>query len=153
MADNQEHLRTEEDVEEILRLAIRQSPFGGDTLRERLQSSADELGISPEALARAEAEWAAQNQHKQESEQDLVDRRAFHKMRVGDFVKHLGSYVAVNAFLTFIDFRDGNLGWAFWPIMGWGIAIVTHLFSLFGHGQEEEKEFRKWQKKRRGRKS
>ena len=148
MAEGFDPLRSDEDVEEILRLAVRSGDFGGADLRERLVSSATELGISPEALAQAEEQWRAQKQRQVTAEQDRLDRKMFRKIRVGDFVSHLGSYLAVNGFLYWLDWRDGHLTWVQWPIMGWGIAIAIHAFSLLGHDRDNERDYQRWRKKR-----
>ncbi len=48
-------------------------------------------------------------------------------------------------FFTFIDFTDGSraLEWAFFPIFGWGIAVIIsclRAFDFFGLGEKWEKE-------------
>ena len=148
MAEGFDPLKSDEDVEEILRLAVRSGDFGGADLRERLESSASELGISPEALAHAEEQWRAQKQTQVTLEQDKLDRKLFRKIRVGDFVSHLGSYLAVNGFLFWLDWRDGHVTWVQWPIMGWGIAIVIHAFSLLAHDRDNERDYQRWRKRR-----
>lgn len=153
MAEGFEPIKTDEDVEEILRLAVRNTGTGGESLRDRLKVSATELGISDEALAEAENLWKARKQGEISREQEQEERKLFRKMRIGDFITHFGTYAAINGFLFFIDSRKGGIDWAFWPLFGWGIAIVIHLFTLFAHGEEQEAEFLKWQKKRRKRKS
>ncbi|MCA0361946.1 MAG: hypothetical protein LCH41_12960 [Armatimonadetes bacterium] len=56
MSNSSEHLQSDSDVEAILGLAMEKS--GTTTsLRDRLQATAQELGISPEALAEAEEEY------------------------------------------------------------------------------------------------
>ena len=153
MADGFEPLKSDEDIEEILRLAVRDVGFDGGNLRDRLNASASELGISADALAQAEKQWIDRRQGELSKEQELEDRKLFKKMRVGDFVSHLGSYLAVNAFLFWIDFRDGGITWAYWVLFGWGIGIVASLFTLFGHGADQERDFQRWQKKRRKKES
>lgn len=50
-----------------------------------------------------------------------------------EFYGHLATYLVVNAiFLTMNLLSDpGNL-WFFWPLLGWGIGIVSHATSVFG---------------------
>jgi len=153
MADGFEPLKSDEDIEEILRLAVRDVGFDGGNLRDRLNASASELGISADVLAQAEKQWIDRRQGELTKEQELEDRKMFKKLRVGDFVSHLGSYLAVNAFLMFIDLRKGGIDWAFWPLLGWGIGLFIHMFSLFGHGADQERDFQRWQKKRRKKES
>ncbi|MBA5630191.1 histidine kinase [Moheibacter lacus] len=57
------------------------------------------------------------------------------KKRVEDlqgFYWNLASYIIVNLFFTFLDMRDGDYDWAFWPLMGWGIGIAFHAIETFG---------------------
>jgi hypothetical protein len=150
MPEGQDHLQSDEDVEEILRMAVRTEGTPGQSLRERLNVSASELGISPETLARAEQQWIAKRQGVQDAEVEREERRQFRRIRIGDFVGHLATYVAVNGFLLWLDLRgDGVINWAFWPIAGWGIAIFIHAVTSLVPGADEERDFRRWQKKRR----
>lgn len=48
------------------------------------------------------------------------------------FYWNLASYVIINAFLHFLDLKDGSYQWAFWPLMGWGIGIAFHAIEVFG---------------------
>ena len=153
MAEGFEPIKTDDDVDEILKLAVRTSGSEGGDLRGRLQVSATELGISEEALAEAERQWLSNKKAELDRETENEDRKLFKKMQRGDFVSHFGTYLAVNAFLFWIDFRDGQLGWVYWVLFGWGIPIVIHLFTLFAHNAEQEREFQKWQKKRHKRRS
>ncbi|MBL8064913.1 MAG: 2TM domain-containing protein [Chthonomonadaceae bacterium] len=148
MADGYEPLKSDEDVEEILRLAVRGSNLEGASLRDRLTNSARELGISDDELARAEATWARQMADKHSVESEWNDRKLYRKLRFGDFLTHFGTYAVINAFLFWIDFRDGSVGWSYWAIFGWGIAVAIHFVSLFAHGQSSEQEFQRWRKKR-----
>jgi hypothetical protein len=49
------------------------------------------------------------------------------------FYIHLGVYLLVNLllFLLNIIVMPDDL-WFYWVILGWGIAIVAHAFSVFG---------------------
>ena len=66
-------------------------------------------------------------------ESDERYRRA--KRRVGvlkGFYIHLATYIAVMALLFLIDFLTGGVWWFYWPLLGWGIGIVAHAFTVFG---------------------
>jgi hypothetical protein len=70
------------------------------------------------------------------SEEEIKYQRA--KARVAalrKFYMHLGIYVLVNLslFLRNILMSPDNL-WFYWPLLGWGIAIAIHAFSVFGIG-------------------
>lgn len=76
-----------------------------------------------------------------------------------DFYKHLMTYVLVCGLLVVIDLADSDTGadtfiglnWAYWPIFGWGIAIVIHAFSTFVpmRGWEERKAQQIYEKEQR----
>lgn len=152
MAEEQEHLQSEEDLEEILRLAVRRSPFDGD-LRARLRQNAEELGITAEQLAAAEAEYALRKQEderlRREREAYEADLAAFRKSRWSGFYRSLASYLAINGFIHAINWAtsggDMRPYWAVWPLLGMGIGIVSHLARLvFSSREEDERKFRKW---------
>ena len=60
-------------------------------------------------------------------------RRAKRRVRVlKGFYIHLATYIAVMALLLLIDFLTGGGWWFYWPLLGWGIGIVAHAFTVFG---------------------
>lgn len=131
---------SEDDAQEILRLAAR-TPQPGGMSRDQMASVASELGISPEALAAAELEFRNQQQARLEASAEAEQKRLFQRKRVGDFIGHLVTYVSVNAFLIFIWSRSA--GSSFWPgyvLGGWGIGVIAQLASLF-MPSEFEKEW------------
>ncbi len=48
------------------------------------------------------------------------------------FYWNLASYLIINAFLHFLDLKDGSYDWAYWPLLGWGIGIAFHAIEVFG---------------------
>jgi hypothetical protein len=48
------------------------------------------------------------------------------------FYTHLVAYVIVNAFLFLVDLLTGLEGWFFYPLLGWGIGLLTHAFYVYG---------------------
>jgi len=132
-----ESLRTGEDVDAILRIALQREHGSTDELRERLVRSADELGISPEALARAEEEYRIASK---------IDN--FMQAKKAGFQAHLVSYVSVNVLLNVIWFltsRNGNM--MYWPgivLAAWGIGIASHYFFRNQRPAVTDKHFQKW---------
>jgi len=66
-----------------------------------------------------------------------------------EFYGHLITYVLVCTLLVFIDLVNNSptdteflgLSWAYWPILGWGVAIVIHAINtFFGFSQWEERK-------------
>ncbi|MBE9166675.1 2TM domain-containing protein [Pleurocapsales cyanobacterium LEGE 06147] len=66
-------------------------------------------------------------------ESDERYRRAKRRVRVlKGFYIHLATYIGVIALLFFIDFLTGGGWWFYWPLLGWGIGIIVHGFTVFG---------------------
>ena len=52
------------------------------------------------------------------------------------FYIHLGVYILVNLFLFLLNIITApDHLWFFWPLLGWGIAIVAHGFNVLGSGR------------------
>ena len=48
------------------------------------------------------------------------------------FYIHLVVYVVVNAFLFLLNITmSPDVLWFYWPLLGWGIALVLHAISVF----------------------
>lgn len=65
------------------------------------------------------------------------ERARLRARRLREFYGHLGIYVAVCLGLVVIDLATGSAGstfiglnWAFWPILGWGLAVAIHGISV-----------------------
>ena len=81
------------------------------------------------------------------NEQDTKYKKAKAKVEaLKGFYVHLGVYIIINLGLFIINMlaSPGRL-WFFWPLIGWGIAIILHALRVFGPGRylgadwEEEK--------------
>lgn len=149
----EEHLKSDDDIEAILHLAVQQNTTSEQDLRARLLSAADELGLTPSQIEAAEIAYREERARKAVQVQTEVEDselwKQFRKTQVSDFISHLGTYAAVNAFLVWLDLGQGNgLNWAYWPIAGWGIAIAIQAFSLIASQSSDNlDEFQKWKKK------
>lgn len=94
------------------------------------------------------------------AEQDPAMEKARERAReLKDFYKHLITYVLVCSLLVVIDLADSDVGsetflglnWAYWPIFGWGIAVIIHALSVFiPLGDWEERKARKIYEKEQG---
>lgn len=145
---NEHRLESDQDVEEILRLAVRHpGENSAADLRQRLQQTASELGISPADLARAEKRYFEGKSVKDELKEYDEERRRGARM-------HLISYIAVNLGLLGINIAT-ELGsksfelWSLFPLMGWGIGLMIHLGSVyFVKPSITDDEFQEWRRKR-----
>ena len=49
------------------------------------------------------------------------------------FYFHLITYILVNAVLVVINLLlTPEYLWCIWPLMGWGVGLIIHAFSVFG---------------------
>lgn len=115
-------------------------------MRERLNAAADELGLTPEQVAEAEKKYFIEQQEKAEFEE-------FKKHQRSDYFEHLGAYLGVNAVLFVINYMTaGQISWAWWVLLAWGIGIVVGFPSAFMvNGNSFQNEFKQWQKRKRRR--
>lgn len=132
----------EDEAEQILLLAARRSSSGAMS-REQLLAAAAEAGIAPEAVHEAETEY-------RERSAEVKERLEYDKHVKHEFRTHLAMYLLVNGGLLFLDIKgDGNLGWAYWPVIGWGLGMIAHAWMTFAKGSDDyEKEFRRWRAKK-----
>lgn len=108
---------------------------------DRLKATAEELGISEDALMQAEEE--VRHQRAVEAE-----RREFLQERKSGYIGHLAAYIIVNSFLVAMSVRGGN-AWFWGPLLGWGIGLAFHtLGTYFPSKKELDKEFAEWRTKR-----
>ncbi len=144
MADRTDALTTEEDVDEVLKLALRMQGRADEDLRSRLVAAAEELGISPEELASAEAEYVL---NKEERKEFLE----FKQRQVREFREHFFAYITINTLLVAINFITAEtVNWAIWPILGWGIGLAFHAWGSLNSGSESfQEEFANFRRKRR----
>lgn len=69
---------------------------------------------------------------------EAMERARQRARQLRDFYGHLITYVVICALLVAIDLVTGDTGptflglnWAYWPIIGWGIAVLIHAISVF----------------------
>lgn len=135
---------TEEQAEEILRLAARKTGLTPQSnVRESMRRTAAELGISEQALEEAEREYLAESARRNELEE-------FRQYRLRGWRAHLTSYVCVNAMLMLINvFTSPNEFWAVMPLLGWGIGMAIHTVNALSRNiDENDREFLEWRQTR-----
>jgi hypothetical protein len=140
-----ETLKTGEDVDAILRIALRQEHGSADELRDRLNRSADELGISPDALAKAEALYLAEGEKIEQERNAETKLKKFMKAKMEGFKAHLYTYLSVNFMVTVIwALSSRHSSWIGYVWAGWGIAILLHLVFAKHPATISEPDFQKW---------
>jgi len=72
-------------------------------------------------------------------EEDYKEYEKYQKAKkqveeIKGFYGHLGSFVAVNLFLIFINLKySPEYLWFFWPLLGWGIGLLFHGMRVFNY--------------------
>jgi hypothetical protein len=67
-------------------------------------------------------------------EYDRYQRAKKQVEEIKGFYGHLVSFLAVNAFLLFINLKYSPQElWFFWPLLGWGIGLILHGMKAFNY--------------------
>jgi hypothetical protein len=122
---------TQEEVNEILKRALRQQSLRGSQLSHaELVEMANEVGIDRDSLEAATADLAQSRASElvQSTEaRELAEERARGFTR---FVSSLFTYLIVGAMLYFIALKTGG-NWFFWPIFVFAIVLAFQLRAIF----------------------
>lgn len=129
----------QEDIQQILNLAIARQASGGEFSRAQLMEIAAELGISTDTLQEAEQEWLIQ-------QKEGLKRQEFNRFRRRKLQKRVGKYVIVNSFLVGIDLiSTGEAYWSLYILLFWGLGLGLNIWNTYQlQGEEYEQAFRKW---------
>ncbi|HHP7245265.1 MAG TPA: 2TM domain-containing protein [Elainellaceae cyanobacterium] len=137
---------SQEDVQEILELAIARQVRKGDVLsRGQLFEIADEMGIPVRELEIAEREWL---------QGEGRDRVEFNRYRRINFRQHVVKYLIVNGFLVLIDlvtFGDGAwaLSFSLYIALIWGLFLTLDGWRTYQtEGRAYENAFQRWRRQR-----
>ncbi|HEY9600928.1 MAG TPA: 2TM domain-containing protein [Allocoleopsis sp.] len=132
----------QEDIQQILNIAITRESNGGEFSREQLMEIADELGISAENLLEAEQEWLVQQEQRQK-------HREFNLYRHSQLKKCVGKYLIVNSFLVCLNvLTAGGLSWSLYILLFWGLGLGLNAWNTYQlEGEEYERAFQTWYRK------
>lgn len=80
---------------------------------------------------------------------DAYEKAANRVKEIKKFYSGLISFCIFIPFIFFINWQTSpRYWWAFWPLFGWGIAIIISAVKLFGIGKDwEEKQIQKYMNK------
>ena len=83
------------------------------------------------------------------SEQMAYEKAAKRVEELKGFYGNLISYSIFIPFLFLINWKTSpNYWWAFWPMLGWGIGVISHGIKTFGISSDwEERQIRKYMQK------
>lgn len=132
----------QEDIQQILNLAIARQADQGELSREQLVEIATELGISTENILQAEQEWIVRQEEQQK-------RRKFNLYRTLQLKKSFGKFIIINAFLIVINLLSaGQLSWSLYILLLWGMGLGVKVWNNYQlQGEEYEQAFYKWYRK------
>jgi len=85
---------------------------------------------------------------------DLIEETAYKKAskrveEIKNFYGNLISYCIFIPFMFLINWKTSpGYWWAFWPMLGWGIGVISHAIHVFAIGRSwEEKQIQKYMQK------
>lgn len=115
---------TVEEVESILRRALRRKRDSGEITYDELVETARELGIAPGELERAIHEQQTVGEFESACEE-------WKQRRKRKFYDHLRAYLIVNGFLFLLDIIVSHGSWFYFCLLGWGIGLAFDAASAF----------------------
>jgi hypothetical protein len=129
----------QEDIQQILNIAIARQVHNGEFSREQLLEIAAELEISPECLQAAERDWLVQQSGMQK-------RQEFNIYRRGKLQKRFGNYLIVNSFLVLLNLIGaGELSWSLYILLFSGLGLGFDTWNTYlSHGEDYERAFQRW---------
>ena len=135
----------QDDVQQILQIAIARQAESEELTREQLLEIAAELGISSENLQAAEQEW-------QSRRKELLERQSFNEYRRGKWRQHLIQYLLVNSFLVLLNvlLAANHLpSWSLYVVLCWGLGLAWDAWKRYQiEGEQYEQAFQWWRRKR-----
>jgi hypothetical protein len=137
-------LRSDEDIEEILKMALEEVPAGEDgDMRARLMACAAELDLTPDQVAAAEERWTRQEAERRDLEEFKQHQR---KVLFGGFF----AFAIVDALIVTINLLiDHRVGWALWLIAASLIVMASMAWvALSPNNALFQDDFKRWRKKR-----
>ena len=89
------------------------------------------------------------NPYTPSQEQLAYEKAAKRVEELKGFYGNLISYCIFIPFLIFINFQTSpKYHWFWWPMLGWGIGVISHGIKTFGIGTEwEERQIKKYMEK------
>ncbi|MCL4693070.1 MAG: 2TM domain-containing protein [Candidatus Hydrogenedentes bacterium] len=121
---------TVEEVESILRRALRRKRDSGEITYDELVETARELGIAPGELERAINEQRTVGEFESACDEWKVRRKR-------KFYEHLRAYLIVNGFLFLFDIFVTGGSWFYYSLLGWGIGLAFDAASAFNPDPKE----------------
>jgi len=132
----------QEDIQQILNLAIARQDNVEEFSHEQLVEIANELGISTATLIEAERDWLLQKGEQQK-------RNDFNLYRQSKLKRRFGKYLIINSFLVGLNFlSNGQISWSLYILLFWSLSLGLNTWNTYQlQGEEYEQAFKKWHRK------
>jgi hypothetical protein len=132
----------QEDIQQILNLAIARQDNVEEFSHEQLVEIANELGISTASLLEAERDWLLQKGEQQK-------RNDFNLYRQSKLKRRFGKYLIINSFLVGLNFlSNGQISWSLYILLFWSLSLGLNTWNTYQlQGEEYEQAFKKWHRK------
>jgi len=130
---------SQEDIQQILSIAISRQSDDTEFSYEQLIEIAEELEITPEALQQSEIEWRSQNTI-------VRQKQTFDLYRRNRLKKKIGNYAIANSFFVALDLLQGDgLSWALYVLLIWGLKVGLDSWNTYySNGEDYERAFQRW---------
>ncbi|MBS1721691.1 MAG: 2TM domain-containing protein [Armatimonadetes bacterium] len=143
-----EHLQSDKDVEAILLLASEKKE-SEQALRQRLEASAAELGLSRDQLSAAEEAYKerrkADLEREEKSEADSRLYRDFKTREMDTWRKHLFAFLIVNVCLIVLNLMTSRQIWFVYSLVPWGLGVIGSYFDIRSAREPAlDRHFKKW---------
>ncbi|MEL6910371.1 MAG: 2TM domain-containing protein [Cyanobacteria bacterium J06643_13] len=130
---------SQEDIQEILQIAIANHHTEEELSRQQLWEIAAELDIDASTIQAAEKGWLVQK------EGDRL-RHKFNLVRRQKFQHKLTKFAIVNTFLVSFNFvLAGTLSWSLYILLFWGLGVALNGWKAYQtSGEAYEQAFQRW---------
>jgi hypothetical protein len=136
---DQKRIYSQEEVQQILNLAIAQHAYEGEFSRAQLLEIAEDLAIPAAIVHQAEKAWMESNDENLKREAFNQHRRAELKRKVGRFTIINGSFILLNVLMGF------GFPWSLYILLFWGLFLGLKTWNVFHlDGEAYEKAFQRW---------
>ncbi len=135
---------SQDEVQQILHLAIARQTEQEDVTRSQLLEIAAELGISPSEIEVAEQDWRL-------NQGELLHRQAFDRDRHQAFQQQALKFLMINGFLVLFNLlTSSGLTWSLYVLVFWGFGLAMKARKTYWLGTEEyRRRFEVWQRNRK----
>lgn len=130
---------SQEDIQQILNLAIARHTTDEELSRQQLWEIASELDISNDIIQTAERDWLQQKTINRQ-------RQAFNLCRRQKFQQKLTKFAIINTFLvSFNIVAAGTLSWSLYILLFWGLGVALKGWKAYQtKGEAYERDFQRW---------